>query len=126
VNRVTAFVDGGGAATGTQKVRALLYGRAPGGGPGQLLARSFEGTIQARDPGRWVPFWFVFPPKLQPGLYWIGLQTGQTGSVARFAWASAPSSRWFNIDNFDDAATSPFGPSPVDDQRMSVYASGSY
>jgi hypothetical protein len=126
VNRVSAFIDGGGAASGSQSVRALIYGSAPGGGPGPLLGRSFQGIVHAGAHGRWVNFYLPYPPHLSSGVYWLGLQTGQTGGVARFAWDSVPSSRWFNIDNYADGAGSPFGASPVDNQQMSIYASGNY
>jgi hypothetical protein len=93
VNRISAFIDGGGAASGSQLVRALLYGSAPGGGPGQLLGRSFQGTVHAGAPGRWVNFYLPFRLRLDPGVYWLGLQSGQTGGVARFAWTLSPTSR---------------------------------
>jgi hypothetical protein len=73
-----------------------------------------------------VDLYLPFPPRLQPGVYWLGIHSGDTGRVARFAWDPVAGSRWFNIDNYADGPSNPFGPSPVDNQQMSIYASGSY
>ncbi len=31
-----------------------------------------------------------------------------------------------HIDNYTDGSSSPFGPSPVDNQQMAIYGSGNY
>jgi hypothetical protein len=126
VTKLTAFIDGKGATTGSQVIRAVLYANKPGGGPGALVARSFQGTVVAGEPARWVRFCPPPPPRLQQGVYWLGLHSGQGNGVARFAWDPAPSSRYYNIDAFADGSANPFGPAPVDNQQMSIFASGLY
>jgi hypothetical protein len=75
--------------------------------------------------GRWVPFWLAPIPKLDPGVYWIGIQSGP-GQVARFGWRSRPSGRRFNADAFADGASDPFGAATVDDRQLAAFAAGSY
>jgi hypothetical protein len=126
VNKLTAFLDGGGAASGSQALRGVIYHRAPGGGPGPLVARSFQGMIAAGRPPGWVGFYFPFPPRLAPGVYWLGLHSGQASRVARFAWDAVAGSRWFNGDSYSNGPSNPFGSAATDTQQMSIYASGSY
>jgi hypothetical protein len=75
---------------------------------------------------RWVPLYLAPPAQLNPGVYWIGIQSGATNGVARFAWNSKPNSRRFNADAFADGSSDPFGSALVDDQQLSVLATGSY
>jgi parallel beta-helix repeat protein len=125
VRKLSAYLDGRGATTGSQVLTAIIYRNATGG-PTELVARSFQVTIPAgRDPG-WVDFYLPFPPRLQPGVYWLGIHSGASGGVARFAWDPAANSRRFNIDAYSDGPSSPFGTSLIDNQQMSIYASGSY
>ncbi len=123
-SRVYAYVDGKGSAGGSQVVRAVLYRNA--GGPGSLVTRSFAVTIPAGASGHWQPFYLAPAVSLSPGKYWLGLQSGATHGVARFAWDSQPKARQFNLDAFADGSSSAFGPAAVDDQLMSIYAMGSY
>jgi hypothetical protein len=76
--------------------------------------------------GRWVPLYLAPIPRLEPGVYWLGIQSGATHGVARFAWGSKPSSRWYNIDAFADSASDPYGSAFTDDQQLSIAALGSY
>jgi hypothetical protein len=126
VTKLTAFIDGKGAATGSQVMRAVIYANNSGGGPGALVARSFQGTVNAGAPGRWVSFYFPYPPRLQQGVYWLGIHSGPGNGVARFAWDSAPGSGYFNVDAYADGAAYPFGPASVDNRQMSIFAAGVY
>jgi hypothetical protein len=125
VRKVHAFLDGGGATSGSQLVRAVLYRHAQGV-PAGYVAKSFAFTVPAGMSPRWVEFYLAPPVQLQPGLYWLGLHSGATNGVARFAWDSKPGSRRFNIDAESDGPADPFGPAPVDDQQMAIFATGSY
>ena len=64
--------------------------------------------------------------RLNPGVYWIGIHSGATGGVARFAWSPVDNSRAFNVDYDPDGPSDPFGSAPLDNQQMSIFASGSY
>ncbi len=125
VRKVFAYVDGKGATSGSQTIRAVLY-RNAGGVPAAYVTRSFDFTVPAGMSARWVPLYLAPPAQLGPGVYWIGLQSGTTNGVARFAWNSKPNSRRFNVDGFADGASDPFGSALVDDQQMSLLAAGSY
>jgi hypothetical protein len=125
VRKVHAFIDGGGATTGSQLVRAVLYRHAQGV-PAGYVAKSFAFTVPAGMSARWVEFYLAPPVQLQPGVYWLGLHSGATHGVARFAWDSKPGSRRYNIDLESDGPADPFGPAPVDDQQMAIFATGNY
>jgi hypothetical protein len=124
VRKVYAYIDGKGAATGSQTIRAVLYRH--NGGPGAYVTRSFEFTVPAGMTPRWVPLWLAPVPRLDPGVYWIGLQSGADHGLARYAWSSSPGARRYNVDVFADGASDPFGPGFSDDQQMSLLAAGSY
>jgi hypothetical protein len=90
------------------------------------VARSFEYTVPAGMSGRWVPFWLSSTPRLDPGVYWLGLQTAGTNGVARYAWDPVADSRRYNIDNYSDGPSDPFGTGFSDNQQISIFAFGSY
>jgi hypothetical protein len=125
VRKIYAYVDGGGANSGSQSIRAVLY-RNSGGLPAAYVTRSFDFTVTAGMSGRWVPLYLAPPAQLNPGVYWIGIQSGATNGVARFAWNSKPNGRRFNVDTFADGASDPFGSALADDQQLSIFAAGSY
>jgi hypothetical protein len=126
VRKVVAYVDGKGAASGSQTLRAVLYRRGTNGGPGAYVTRSFEFTVPAGMPGRWVPLWLAPIPKLAPGVYWIGIQSAGDGAAARFGWRLRAGGRRFNADAFADGASDPFGAATMDDRQLAAFAAGSY
>ncbi len=126
VRKVIAYVDGKGAASGSQTLRAVLYRNGTGGGPGAYVTRSFEFTVPAGMSGRWVSFWLAPVPNLNPGVYWIGIQSGGDSQVARFGWRSRANGRRFNSDAFADGPGDPFGGTGVDDKQLAVFATGDY
>jgi hypothetical protein len=127
VRRVHAYIDGNGATTGSQVVRAVLYRRDPAtGGPGAFVTRSFEFNVPAGMSARWVQFYLAPPAQLQSGVYWLGLQSAGQHGVARYAWDSVPNSRRYNVDADADGPSDPFGASFSDDQQLSIFAFGSY
>jgi hypothetical protein len=125
VRKLYAYIDGKGATSGSQTIRAVLY-RNAGGLPAAYVTRSFEFTVPAGMSARWVPLYLAPPAQLGPGVYWIGLQSSTTNGVARFAWNSKPNARRFNVDSFANGASDPFGSALADDQQLSIFAAGSY
>jgi parallel beta-helix repeat protein len=125
VTALNAYLDGGGAASGSQAVRGLIY-RSASGLPTSLVATSSVVTIDAGRPPGFVDLPVGGSPVLQPGVYWLGLHSGATHGVARFAWSSVAGHRRYGIDAFADGASNPFGSALVDDQQISIYASGTY
>lgn len=127
VRKVVAWVDGKGATSGSQVLRAVLYRNGTAGGPGAYVTRSFEFTVPAGMSGRYIPFWLAPIPHLDPGVYWIGIQSGGVGQVARFGWRPRAGARRFNGDAFADGASDPFGAGTgVDDKQLAAFAAGSY
>ena len=126
VRKLYAYIDGKGAGSGSQTVRGLLYRNGPGNVPGALVAPTFQFSVPAGMSSRWVPLYLAPPTKLNPGVYWLGLQSDATNRVSRFAWSSKPGSRRSNIDGFADGPSDPFGTAALDDQQMSIFAAGSY
>ena len=110
IRRVYAYIDGKGATSGQQTLRAVVYRNA--GGPAARAALSFDFTVKAGDPGHWQPFYLAPPVALGPGVYWLALQGGSADGVARVAWSSKPNSRRFNADSFGDGPSDPTAPPP--------------
>jgi hypothetical protein len=93
---------------------------------GALVAGGSSVTIGADRPPGYVDLPVPSGPVLQPGVYWLGLHSGTTHGVARFAWSPVANHRRYASDGFADGADSPVGSSLVDDQQISIYASGTY
>lgn len=131
-----AYLDGLGAATGSQKVRMVIYELWADELESYFfkLAESNEVTISAGMPPQWVHFTVpAVPlehernPPLYPG-YLIGIQTGDTAGVVRDYGDARPDERgnWRSIaDPYADGAldrvpdTLPTAPGSV---TLSVYA----
>jgi hypothetical protein len=131
VRKLHAYVDGkvGGffPRSGSQTVRGVIYAHGPGGTPGALLGRTFQFTVPAGMPARWLELYLAPPIRLNPGVYWLGLHSGGPRSeVAHFTWDPLANSRRFNVDNYADGPSNPFGSAALDNQQMSIFASGSY
>jgi hypothetical protein len=126
VRKLHAFVDGRGGASGSQTLRGVLYAHGSGGAPGALLGRTFQFSVPAGMSGRWLELYLAPAIRLNPGVYWLGLHSGATNRVARFAWDPKDNSRHFNVDYYPDGPSNPFGSAALDNQQMSIFASGSY
>src|SRR5262249_37536467 len=103
-----AYLDGLGAASGSQTVRMALYQltTAHGGSWYAKVADSQYVTIPAGMSPRLVDF-SVPAFRLTPGLYLIAIQTGDTAGVARDYGDSRPdpSGNWGSVaDSFADGA----------------------
>jgi hypothetical protein len=116
---LSAYLDGNGATSGSQSVRLALYQDASGA-PGVKVAESTAVTINAGT----APGWVTFPTPqlaLNPGAYWIAIQTGSTAGIARDYTDGSSATNWFaNADAFSDGAASPFGSGSLGTQNLSV------
>jgi len=112
------YLDGKGASTGTQSIRAVLYSDA-NGVPGEKLAESEELRISAGDPAAWHTIPAPRAP-VYPGRYWIVLHTGGDAGVIRdFADGSG---NWYgNSDAYADGASQTFGPGAPGNGTLSAY-----
>ena len=114
VAQIRAYIDGAAATSGSQPVRAVLY-RDAAGAPGQLVARTNELSVAARRPAGWAALGFPAPVRLTAGAYWVGLHSGGTTVVARYAGDTVSGALRFNADAYGDGSASPFGAASSDD-----------
>jgi len=106
VFELSAYLDGLGGASGTQKLRYDIYDDA-NGVPGHLRAQSDEVVIKSGQPGSWVSA-HVPQVLLDPGFYWIVIHSGDTGGIARDFGDGA--ANWYgNTDTYSDGAATTFG-----------------
>jgi hypothetical protein len=132
LDRLRVYLDGKGGATGSQKLRAVIYAYAGLPDPQWLLAASHEVTIQSGSPGRWVDFRFDGPVRLSGidgAVYGFGLLSGPRGHVARYAATSRRGALYWGRDTYADGpnlffgTTDPNGASPdwsKADKAMSI------
>ena len=132
VDRLRVYLDGRGGATGSQKLRAVVYIGVGTYDVAPLWATSREVTIGSGTSARWVDFRFDSPVRI-PGndgaRYQFGLLSGPTGNVARYASTAAPAALHWGPDRYADGAnpyfgtTDPQGPQPTwstDAKQMSI------
>jgi hypothetical protein len=135
LDRLRVYIDGRGGATGSQKLRAIIY---EGSGPNlfdvHIVRASREVTISSGTSARWVDFRFDPPtPVLLGGwdgaTYEFGLLSGLIRNVARYASARQSGALWWAPDTYADGpnaffgTTDPDGHSPAwstDDKQMSI------
>jgi hypothetical protein len=124
ITKLRAYLDGRGAATGSQMVKGVIYADS-GGEPGALRATSTAVSIAAgRAPG-WVDLVLTAPITLGPGNYWLGLHSSPTHAVARYAWGTRAGARRYNLDAYADGPSDPFGGGRFSDsQEISIFAFG--
>jgi len=103
-----AYLDGQGGAAGSQAVKVVLY-RDNAGVPGAKVVESNQVNVSAGLTPRWVDF-PAAARRLDPGMYWVALFTGQTTAIARNYGGDA-GNNWFgnNTDAYADGASDPFG-----------------
>jgi hypothetical protein len=120
-----AYVDGGAATTGSQPLRGIIYSDGSGA-PDKPLATSAAVTVSAgRAPGQ-ITLSFSSPVRLASGNYWLGLHSGGTTRVARYAATTVSAALRFNngADSFSDGSSNPFGATSADNKQMSIAAIG--
>jgi hypothetical protein len=124
-----AYLDGLGATSGSQQVRMVIYGLHADAHTEYWykIAQSADVTI----PAGMQPQWVSFPVPSVPldgthGFYLIGIQSGDSGGVARDYGDDRldPAGNWFGAsDAFaDGAAQTPDANAPRGEGTLSVYA----
>jgi serine protease len=120
-----AYVDGKGAATGSQPVTGVLYAGTASGPTTRVQATSAV-TIAAGRAAGWVKLAFPTPVRVAAGTYWIGLHTGGTAPVLRFASRPVAGALRYNADAYADGAAATFGAASSDGKSLSLYAVGAW
>jgi hypothetical protein len=125
VSELRAHLDGRAATSGSQPIRGVIY--ATGASAyvvGDLVARTNEVTITAgRAPG-WVTLKFASPVRLTAGFYALGLHSGGSTAVGRYAAVPSWGPLFYDSDAYSDGASSAFGTASVDGKHMSIVAIG--
>jgi len=130
VSSLHAYLDGGGAASGSQKIRMVLYHQVTDHGATWYVkqAESQELTIPATLSPRWLDF-TISPTTIRASSepYQIAIQTGDTGGVIRDYGDSRPhpEGNWGSIaDTFSDGPiqTIPASQPAPGSSTLSVYA----
>ena len=126
VTSIRAYIDGRGATSGSQPVRAVIYSNSSGV-PSKRLASTNPVTINAGQAAQAVTLSFSSPVQLAAGSYWLGLHSGGTTGVARYAATTVSNALRFNTktDAYSDGAASTFGSTKLDNKQMSIAAMGS-
>jgi hypothetical protein len=119
LSSLNAYLDGNGGASGSQQLRMGLY-RDSSGVPGAKVVESSVISVASGQSPGWVTF--ATPPvSLTAGSYWIVIQSGDTGGIARDYGDGT--SDWFgNTDTFSDGASDPFGTGSTGTVTLSVFA----
>jgi hypothetical protein len=123
VTKLRAYLDGRGRTSGSQVLRGLIY-RHTSSGPGALVARTFQASLQAGRPAGWVDLHFPFPPQLSAGGYWLTLHAGESDEVVRYAFDPKPAAERHNDDLFSNGPLNPFGASEALAREISIHAVG--
>src|SRR5262249_10497455 len=123
VTKVTGYISGLGATSGTQPVKAVIYGDS-GGSPGALLGVSNPVTVTAGQAWNWVDFTFASPVTVPAGQIWMGYIAGSVNNLTQMRYVSQSGGTVWNINSGGYAAgpTNPFGSSNVFGASYSLYA----
>src|SRR4029077_2212379 len=120
VVKVTGYVSGLGAATGTQKVKAIMYADSAGK-PGARLGVSKEVTINAGQAWGWVAFEFASPVAIQAGTVWIGYIAAQKGDLTQMRYSVVANDLRFNNNTYSSGPTATFGNGTIGALHYSIY-----
>ena len=123
VTAMRALLDGDGATTGEQPVRGVIYSDDDGA-PDRPLARTYETTIVAGQSAKIITLYFPSPIHVPDGAYWLGLHSGGTTAVARYAATISTSALRYNPDDYSDGPSSLFDTASADDKAMSLVVIG--
>jgi hypothetical protein len=125
ITKLTAYVDGGGASSGSQPIQGVIYNDdGPGGAPGTLACHTGALTISASQPAAWQDLAIAGTCALGAGSYYLGLLSGQAAGVARYG-ASNTSGVELHVSYTNAYASGPSNPWGTDQTaniRISIYA----
>jgi PKD repeat protein len=121
VSKVTGYLSGLGAASGSQKIRAVVYANS-GGNPGARLGVSNEVTINANQAWGWVNFTFPSPVAISAGTVWIGYIAGTTSDLTQIRYDPVANDLRYNTNSYTSGASDPFGTGATIGFHYSLYA----
>jgi glucose/arabinose dehydrogenase len=124
VTKLTGYISGLGAASGSQKIKAVLYADNGSGHPGALLGVSNEVTVTAGQAFNWVDFNFASPVAVQAGTIWMGYIASSTSDLTQLRYDPVAGELNYNVNAGGYAAgpTNPFGTPTLSNKHYSLYA----
>jgi len=124
VSKLTGYISGLGAASGTQKIKAVIYADNGSGHPGALLGVSSEVTVTAGQAFNWVDFNFASPVAVQAGTIWMGYIASSTSDLTQLRYDNSPGELNFNVNSggYTAGPTNPFGTPTLSNKHYSLYA----
>jgi hypothetical protein len=123
VSKLSGYVSGLGASSGSQPVRAVIYADDDGD-PGALLGVSDEVTISAGRAWGWVEFPFPTAVAVAQGTVWMGYIAGAEGDLTQMRFDDSPNELHYNVNPGGYAAgpSDPFGSATLSEKHYSLYA----
>src|SRR4051794_3274169 len=121
VSKLTGYISGLGAASGSQKVRAVIYADS-GGNPGALLGVSSEITVNAGQAWAWVDFPFASPVAVSAGTIWMGYIASTPDDLTQLRYDSVSGELHYNVNDYAAGASSQFGTAILSNKHYSLYA----
>ena len=123
VTKVTGYLSGLGAGSGSQPVEAVLYADS-GGAPGGLLGVSKQVSVPAGQAWGWVDFTFSTPVAIQAGPIWMGYIAGSVNNLTEFRYDSSSSELHYNSNRggYGSGPSNPFGSPKLASMHYSMYA----
>jgi glucose/arabinose dehydrogenase len=123
VTKLTGYLSGLGAGSGSQKVKAVIYANS-GGAPGALLGTSSEVTITAGRAWGWVDFLFPSPVAVSAGTIWLGYIASGTSDLTQLRYLNQAGAVRWNVDagGYADGPSNPFGTGTSSNKHYSLYA----
>ncbi len=123
VSKLTGYVSGLGAVSGSQPVRAVIYADN-GGSPGALLGVSNQVTVTAGQAWAWVDFTFPSAVAVPAGTVWMGYIAGATNDLAQLRYDTVSGDLRYNVNTggYAGGATNPFGNASTGDRQYTLYA----
>jgi hypothetical protein len=124
VTKLTGYISGLGATSGSQKIKAIIYADNGSGHPGALLGVSNEVTVTAGQAWNWVDFNFASPVAVQAGTIWMGYIASSTSDLTQLRYDNSPNELNYNLNSGGYAAgpTNPFGTASLASIHYSLYA----
>jgi hypothetical protein len=116
---ITGYFDGLGGASGTQRVRLVLY-KDQGGVPGAYVTETLL-VVWAGMPAQWMSGIHTPPVMLTAGKYWIALHTDGP-PIARY-YADGTGNWYGNPDVYDGGPSNPFGAGGTGNGTISAFIS---
>ena len=123
VTKLTGYVSGLGKTSGSQKIKAVIYGDN-GGNPGPLLGVSNEVTMNAGAAWAWKDFTFATPVAVQGGTIWMGYIASTTSDLTQLRYDTSAGELRYNLNSGGYAAgpSNPFGTPTLSNKHYSLYA----